>query len=136
MRPDSIRKFDLFYLGSLAVGIASALLNYDTQLEGITTQLAEAGLQDSAGTMFMVMSAISLGINLLLWFLASRLRMGWVKWILLAFLAFSMLSNLFALTQDNLNVSLTNLVSVLLKAIAVFFLFQQDAKEWFAAAGK
>ncbi|QZH76291.1 MAG: hypothetical protein JY451_07080 [Erythrobacter sp.] len=136
MRPDSIRKFDLFFLAALAVGVASALLNYDTQMGAITTQLGEAGMAEHAGTVMFATLGIGLAVNLLLWFLVSRLRIGWVKWLLLAFLIYSVLSIGVALTTVGFNLSLTGLVNVLLKAIAVFFLFQPDAREWFAAAEK
>ena len=136
MRPDSIRKFDLFFLGALAVGIASALLNYETQMGAITAQLGEAGMGEHAGTVMFVTLGIGLAINLLLWFLVSRLRIGWVKWLLLAFLIYSVLSIGVALTTEGLNLSLTGLVNVLLKAIAISFLFRPDTRDWFAAAGK
>jgi hypothetical protein len=116
--------------------MASALLNYDTQLGAISIQLGEAGMQDYASTVMFATLGIGLAVNLLLWFLVSRLRIGWVKWILIAFLAYSLLSIPAALSRPDMNVSLTGLVNVLLKAIAVWFLFRPDAKEWFAAADK
>ncbi len=132
MRPDSIRKFDMFYLAAIAIGLASSLMNYDSQLEAAAGQLSQAGLQDQAGTVMMVTLGLILGFNLLLWFLASKLRIGFVKWIILLIVVISVASRLMGIAQGA-NVSITDLISVFLKAISVFFLFRSDASEWFAA---
>ncbi len=132
MRPDSIRKFDLFYLAAIAIGIASSLLNYDALRDASSVQLREGGLETYADTVVFLTLGIGLFINLLLWFLASRMRIGFVKWILLVFVAISVLTRVMGVA-GGANVSITDLVNVLLKGIAVWFLFQPDAKEWFAA---
>lgn len=135
MRPDSIRKFDLFYLASIAIGIASSLMNYDALLADVATKLSEAGLQDSSGTVMLVILGVFFAFNMLLWFLASRMRIGFVKWILLVIVVVSALLRLLNITSG-VNVSITDIISVLLKAIAVFFLFRADTKEWYAIRGQ
>lgn len=131
MRPDSIRKFDMFYLAAILIGVASSLMNYDTTLQAAATQLSDAGLQDSAGTVLVATLGVIFAFNMLLWFLVSRLRIGFVKWIILLIVLFSVANRLLGISQG-LNVSITDIISVLLKAIAVSFLFRADTKEWFA----
>ncbi|KLI64692.1 hypothetical protein [Aurantiacibacter marinus] len=132
MRPDSIRKFDIFYLAAIAIGLASSLLNYDVQMDAAAVELSTAGLQDQAGTVMLVTLGLILAFNMLLWFLASRMRIGFVRWILLVVVLISVATRLMGITQGA-NVSITDLISVLLKAISVFFLFRADTSEWFAA---
>ena len=132
MRPDSIRKFDIFYLAAIALGIASSLMNYEAKLPVVAAELSQAGAQDAAGAVMFIMLGLVFAFNMLLWFLASKMRIGFVKWILLAVVVVSIVLRLLNITQG-VNVSITDLLNVLLKAIAVFFLFRPDTTEWFAA---
>ena len=134
MRPDSLRKFDMFYLAAILIGVASSLMNYDATLEAAATQLSEAGLQGYAGTVMAITLGVIFAFNMLLWFLVSRLRIGFVKWLILLIVLFSVANKLLGISQG-VNVSITDVLSVLLKAIAVSFLFRADTKEWFAPRG-
>lgn len=136
MRPESLRKFDLFYLASIAIGIASSLMNYESQVSALGVRLAEAGLSYPAESFLLIALGIGLAFNVLLWFLASQMRLGFVKWIILAFVLYSGATTMFALSMSMGTLSITGLLNVLLKAIAVTFLFRADAKEWFAARGQ
>lgn len=132
MRPDSIRKFDLFYLAAVAISIASALLNFDTQVAGLGEQLSNSGLDMPAETFLLISLGIAFAINMLLWFCVSRLRMGWVKWVILVFVIYSIVTLASAMAMGLASLSITGVLTVLLKAIALSFLFRADAKEWFA----
>lgn len=136
MKPDSIRKFDIFYLACVALGVASSLLNYEAQVASVGRLWQDAGIADAAGIFVFVSLGIAFVINLLLWFLVSRLRMGWVKWVLVVFVAYSAITMAAAASMGMGSVSITGVITTLLKAIAVFFLFQPDAKEWFATKGE
>ncbi len=132
MRPDAIRKFDLFFLASIALGLASGLLNFDTQVGALAQEWTQVGLQDQAENFIIGVTILGFAVNMLLWYLASRKRQGWVKWVLVVFVAFSAVSAITALASDVGSLSLTGAIALLLKAIAVFFLFQPDAKAWFS----
>lgn len=133
MRPESIRKFDLFYLAAIAIGIASALLNFDQVVTGMEQQLVASGLEMDATGVVIGSNALGTGMSILLWFLASRLRQGWVKWVLLLFLVIQAASIPGALSMGVGTLSITMVIVVLLKAIAIWFLFRRDSAEWFAA---
>ncbi len=136
MRPDSIRKFDMFYLASIVIGIASSLMNFETQVGALEVRLTEAGLSAPAEGFLLTTLAIALAINLLLWFLASRMRLGFTKWIILAFVLYSAATAVAGLAMGLGTISITGLLNVVLKAIAVSFLFRADAKEWYATRGQ
>lgn len=131
MRPESIRKFDLFFLAAIALGVASSLLNYDSLLIAASEPLREAGIAELSETVLIVTLGLGIAINLLLWFLISVLRIGFVRWILLLIVVFLVVTRVLNVAQGA-NVSLTDLVAVLLKAIAMWFVLRPDAREWFA----
>lgn len=139
MRPESLRKFDLFYIAAIGIGLASGLLNFDSQLSLAERQFAETGLADYAGSIVLLSAGIAFAFNLLLWFMASRLRMGWVKWLISLMVVYSLGIGLMGLTASltvsglTPSISITGMITVLLKAIAVSFLFRKDALEWFAS---
>ncbi|WP_271079005.1 hypothetical protein [Aurantiacibacter sp. MUD61] len=132
MRPDAIRKFDLFFLASVAMGLASGLLNFDAQVAALAQAWTQVGLQDQAESFIIGITIVGFAVNMLLWYLASRKRQGWVKWVLAAFVAFSAVSIVSALASDMGSLSLTGAIALLLKAIATVFLFMPDAKAWFS----
>lgn len=136
MKPDSIRKFDIFFLASVAMSVASSLLNFDTQVEALKVAWEPQGLQDYAGTFVFVTLAVAFAVNMLLWYLASRFRQGWVKWVLIFFIAYTLITTVAALNMGVGSVSITGAITILLKIVAVYFLFQTDAKEWFASKGE
>lgn len=132
MRPESLRKFDLFYIAAIGIGLASGLLNYDAQMRMLESQMAGSGLEQYSGGIVLASAGIALAFNLILWLLASRLRMGWVKWVIVALVLYSLGTLVVGLSMSMVSVSITGLITVLLKAIAVSFLFRPDAKAWFA----
>ena len=134
MRPDSIRKFDIFFLASVAMGAASSLLNYDAQVESLAQQWEPLGMADQSAAFILGAGVLGVLINMLLWYLASRMRQAWVKWVLVIFVAIIAASVFSALGSGFGSVSITGLVTLLLRGIAVYFLFTPEAKEWFAGS--
>ncbi|WP_374407369.1 hypothetical protein [Pelagerythrobacter sp.] len=137
MRPDSIRKFDMFWLGALALGVVNFLLTYGSLKAQIDAQFAQSGLDaDMGGAGLIGGFVFGIVINLALWFLVSRLRLEFVKWILilLILLGLTGLPDLFA-TGVAVSIVLS-LVAIVMQAAAIWFLFRPDAKAWFASKGK
>ena len=135
MKPKALRRFDLFYLGSLAVQVIAFFVGYDQTREMMAATFAEQGLAVSPGLASGAMIGglvFGLFISLLLWWLISHRRIEFVKWIVLALLAYSlvMLPQSFAL---GMTVSaIFALVVCVLQFVAVLNLFDSEAKEWFA----
>jgi hypothetical protein len=136
MRPDSIRKFDMLWLGALALGVVAFVLSYGTLKAQVDAQLADAGM--AAGTSdFALMGGFAFGIviSLALWFLVSRLRLEFVKWILILLFVWGLI-NLPAIFADGFTlIDALSLIGTAMQAAAIYFLFRPDAKAWFAAKG-
>ncbi|MDE1468063.1 hypothetical protein [Aurantiacibacter sp. D1-12] len=136
MRPDSIRKFDLFFLASVAMGAVSSFLSHDAQVAALTAQWEPLGMGDSSSAFVVGSSIVGILVNMLLWYLASRKRQSWVKWVLVVFVAFMLFGVVSALGSGFGSLSIAGLITLLLRGIAVYFLFRPDAKEWFAEKGE
>ena len=135
MKPDSVKKFDLFFLASIAIAVVSALMNWDQSLAGAQEALSQSGMEGQAETFLIIGLAFGIGLGLLLWAMASPLRLGFARWLLLLFVAYRAVSIPLALTSGMGSLSITGLVTVLLEAIALWFLFRPDAKQWYATRG-
>ena len=131
-KPDSVRKFDLFYLGALALGIVNALLNFDL-LKSSAVQQVGPELAGHASSIAIGSVVLSTLFSLLFWFLVSKLRIEFIKWLLLLFLAWSAVALPTMLAEGFGLVEVVALASVVLQAVAVWFLFRPDAKAWFQA---
>lgn len=71
MRPKSIQRFDIFYLGALALGLVSTAIGWNATMERMQADPATAAI----ATPVMLGSVIvGFGISLLLWFFTSRMR--------------------------------------------------------------
>ena len=132
MKPASIKKFDMLYLGSIVVGLIGFALNYGDLVETTNAELAAAGVEGMAGGIMIGSLIFGIVINLALWFLISGLRIEFVKWILVLFAAWALfsLAATFGLLSG-LNLVFTLIGNVMTLA-AIYFLFQPDAKAWFA----
>lgn len=139
MRPQSIVRFELAYLGSIIVWAIGLAIGWKTRLAVLETNPAFAGNPQmlSLGQSVMIgFSLFLLCLWLLLWYFTARKASEVAKWILVAFFALSVLALPFTLMgyerAGMLSVSL-NLVMFALNAFAVWMLFQPDARAWFAA---
>lgn len=132
-QPPSIKKFDIFYLGALAVGTVGFFIGYDDTVAQLRTQLAGTGMEIGDG--FVTGSFIvSMAISLLLWWLISSKRSTVAKWILIILTGFSVLGVVMGLQQMLANLTIASglsLLSLVLSLIAIWFLFQPDTKPWF-----
>ena len=131
-KPVSIRKFDLFYLGSLVLSVVNTVLNLDlikasaraqmgAEMEGMVTGIAMGSL------------ALSVLLSLALWFLISKFRIELIKWVLILFLAWTAITLPDAMSDGISLAEILAIVSAIMQAVAIWFLFRPDAKAWFAA---
>jgi hypothetical protein len=132
MKPESIRRFDMFYLGSLVLLVLGFYISFDAAVASIHAQTAAKGLQVGAGFTVGIFVVV-LVIDLLLWFLVSRRGLTLAKWLLVLL----MIVDVFGLPQL-VSGALTppkmiSLLRIALEAVAVAFLFKADAKAWFKA---
>lgn len=131
-KPDSIRKFDLFYLGSLALGAVNTVLSLDMIEASARAQMGPE-MEGMVSGIAMGSLVLSIIISLILWFLISKMRIELIKWLLVLFLAWTAITLPEAL-GDGINLAeVVALVSAALQAVAIWFLFKPDAKAWFAA---
>ncbi|MBR0552124.1 hypothetical protein [Stakelama marina] len=132
MRPKSIVRFEIFYLLSIAVGLISTAINWNTGLEKVQQSSPEAAAFYPA--MVAGGAAISILISLLLWYFTARRASNVARWILTVFFGLSILSLLYTLSTGQFPGGLAGIVAVtsyILNALAVVMLFQPDANAWF-----
>ena len=159
MRPASIIQFERLYLASLGVVIIQSAAAYFVVREAFDRMPAGADMPPGMGGMFsgimigsiLVGLLFSVGIPLLLWWLAARKRTEVAKWLLLAISVLSVLAWFGSLVmllvmpgevaQDlagfaSLQAGLVAIdgVSEALGVAALVFLFRRDATEWFRTA--
>lgn len=136
-KPDSIKKFDWLYLGSVAVGLLGIVFGWDGMMEQLNAEFAAQGLDvDSGIGTGAIIGGIAFGIiiSLALWFLISVLKIEFVKWILLLFVLYSVFSLFVAISTTGFDITqITGIVSTIMSIAAIYMLFRPDAKEWFAA---
>jgi hypothetical protein len=135
MRPDSLRKFDLLYLGAMALGAVNVAVSFDALAAMAEQAMAAQGVAGFGRTAMLAGVIGGFCISLLLWFLVSRARLGFMKWILLLLLAY----NLVSLPSTQLDVranTLLSLASLAMQAGAIWFLFRPDARAWFDSKGQ
>jgi hypothetical protein len=129
MRPQSIRRFDLFYLAALALSILAFLLGYDDIVGSVEAESAAAGLQMGAN---VAIGSFAFGVllYLLLWFLVSRRRVGIARWIIVLLFLVN-LTGVRAIFTAGLSLqNAISLLSLLLSAIAIYYLFRPETKAW------
>jgi hypothetical protein len=130
MKPESIRRYDMFYLGSLALLVLGFVISFDAAVASIQGQTAAKGVQVGAGFTISIF-ALVLVIDLLLWFLISRKRMALAKWLLVLLVIID-IYGVPALFSGALTLpKMISLLRIVLEAVAVAFLFTADAKAWF-----
>lgn len=132
MRPVSIMRFEQVYLTELALGLLNSLLLWDT--------ISDVYASDPNGAMlgpgFLIGSlALSLAVSLLLWFFTARKASNIARWITTLFLAIGVASTVYSFAMGAAPAGLSAAISVaavLLQIAALYFLFQPDARGWFA----
>lgn len=131
MQPESIRKFTLFYLGSLVVWLVTTFLQYDALLAQAEVQIGRAN-EELGGVAVIVSIVAWAAIMLLLWHLVARKGYAIAKWIVVLLFLFNVFTS-FGIAAGGISLpEIVVLVSFVLQAVAVFYLFQPDAKAWFS----
>ena len=132
MQPESIRKFTLFYLGSLVVSLVATFVGYDVLMAQVEAQSAATGLAMGNGAIVGGI-VLNVAITLLLWYLVARKGFVIAKWIVVLLFLFTVVTSISGIFAGGLAVHEgLSLLSIVLAAAAVYFLFQPDAKAWFA----
>ncbi|MBX7541593.1 hypothetical protein [Qipengyuania sphaerica] len=136
-KPDSIKKFDLLYIGSVVVGLLGIVFGWDMMMDQMNAEMATQGIEADSGIGSGAIIAgvvFGVGISMALWFLISILRIEFVKWILILFVLWSIFGIFVGLSTTGFDMmQITGIVSTIMSIAAIYMLFQPDAKEWFAA---
>lgn len=137
MKPESIRRFDMSYLGSIVLSVVGYFMSYDAMVGQMEARTAAAGMELGSGAVIATM-AVGTAISLLLWFFVSRKASAIAKWIIVLIFVVGLLSAVGVWAPGLFSGPWTGLktvsaVMVLLEAAAVYFLFRPDAKTWFDA---
>lgn len=125
MRPKSIVTFERLALLSLAISLVVTALTW----EGNVAAYRSGGYGPS---FLWFLTAVEVGVGLLLIFLISRKGSPVAKWILTVLTAAGVLELVMKI-GDRLDAGLlgiAEIVKMILLAAAVSFLFRADAKEW------
>lgn len=133
MRPESIRRFDMFYLGSVALSVVDFVLEHDALMTRMETQSQAAKVSLGAGFVNGLF-AVWIAFMLLLWFLASHKRVNIAKWIIVLLVVISLWGLPGLVVGTFTTAKIISLLSFMLSWVAVYFLFRPDAKTWFAAS--
>jgi hypothetical protein len=134
-RPQSIIWFERCYLASIVIGLISFALKWG-DMSGLS-QGNPAVAQLGPGFMTTVMTigiVIALGINLLLWFGAARKGWELCKWFIAIFFVLGLLGTGFSLVGGRFPhgvLGILSVISTILGALSVWFLFRPDSEAWF-----
>lgn len=130
MKPASIRRFDLFFLGSLALSLIDYLMERDAVIAGMQAEAQAAGVA-LGSTVADGSFAVWIALMVLLWFLASGRHSTVAKWIIVILIVVSLwgLPGLF--TGAFTTAKIISLLSFVSSWIALYHLFRPDAKAWF-----
>lgn len=136
-KPRSMKTFDLLYLGSLAVGLIGLVLGWDGLVEQMNAEFVAQGLEPESGFATGAIIGgfvLGIGISIALWFLVSVIRIEFVKWIIVLFTIYSVVSLAGGIAAAGFDpIQISGIVSTLMAIAAIVMLFQPESKEWFAA---
>ncbi len=132
MRPQSIIRFEQFYVASTALAIIAQLFN----AMGLFGPVSKNQL----GPYFLpIILVISYGLAFLFWFLIARRASNIAKWILVVMTGISLaftVPALAILAQEYPVYVLATGLLFLLDLIAMVYLFRRDAVEWLKSRGQ
>lgn len=134
-RPQSIILFDKVFLAAIGVSLLGIVLFFDANLRALEADpaIAEMGV---GGGLLITITALSLGIMLLLWYFISRRASSLAKWLLVGLTIIGLPSSFSGLTNTGgLQLLLTAAVLVL-QILAIVLLFRADSRAWFQAKGQ
>ncbi len=134
MRPNSIIMFERLFLASLVVGLVGLALTYQQSVDALANDPATAALGLGGGALLGIV-VFSYAISLLLWYFIARRASTVAKWIFIVILALGLVSLVGVVTGPWTLETILNVVVYGLEVVAAGFLFQPDAKAWFASRG-
>lgn len=138
MKPASIRKFDWLYWASVIIGLSGLAIGWDTINAQVSSELAATGDEELGSAItsgaIIVGAVVGAAISIAIWFLISVLRIELGKWVLIAMVLWTLvtLPGGIELAGGFSLMHVPSIVSTALTIAAIWFLFQPDAKAWFA----
>lgn len=131
MRPKSIRLFELFYLLAVALVAASAIYDFGAILASTEEGMARRGIDPFTLAISGIVLAIA--FKLVLWFMVARLRIGFVRFVIILVIAWEARKIPEVFTGGLGPSDIVGLAAVALQLVAVVFTFAPTARAWFAA---
>lgn len=129
MKPQSIKLFDYFYLGSMFLGLLGFITGLSALEASLARQPAAGGMAMSSGALIAIY-VVSVLVGLLLWYLVSIRRWAIAKWIILVLFLLSLIGVGDFLAGPMPLSEIYGLVSLIAYAVAVGLLFRSDATRW------
>ena len=133
MRPRSIRLFEMLYLSAIALVAASAIYDFGALIAAAEGDLSRRGIDPT--TLVIAGIAFTVFLMLALWFMVARLRIGFVRFLLIALLAWQAWPLPQALANGTSASDVVAIATIVLQAIAIIFTFTPSARAWFAGTG-
>lgn len=130
MRPKAIRRFEFLYFGAVALYLANSVRDYAALKESAGGDLTRRGLDPD--TLLVTTIALLVGFMLVLMFMVARLRIGFVRYLLVAMVAWQVYNLFPVLAEEQGGSVIVALASVALQAVAVLLTFLPSANRWFA----
>lgn len=130
-RPKSIRLFELFYLGSVLVEAVNTAITWAETNTNPQTMEVKRMLGPWFPTLLTV---FTFTLWLLLWYFTARERSNVARWATVIFYVLGLIGFVFSLAVGAAPAAAPlalSAVSLAFATVAVFFLFQRDAAEWF-----
>jgi hypothetical protein len=131
MRPKAIKNFELLYFGAIALVLANAVRDYDALRDSAGGDLVRRGLDPD--TLLIASIAFMVGIMLVFWFMTARLRIGFVRYLMLGLLIWQGWELSSIIVNERGSSVIVGVAAVVLQAVAVAFSFVPTARAWFAA---
>jgi hypothetical protein len=123
--------FERLYLASVAIGLVNAVLNIATAERLLAANPATQGL---GGGFVLAMIALSAAISLTLWYFTARRASNLAKWLIVILAVWTATSVVLGIADRSTGFAdsvIGPLVALGLELVAIFFLFQPDARRWF-----
>ena len=133
MRPKAIRTFELLYFGAISLYTANAVRDYELLKANAGEDLARRGLDPD--TLLVTSILLVICLMLVLMFMVARLRLGFVRYLIVAFIAYEAWQLYPIVILDQGGSVIIGVASALAQAIAVLFAFSPSANRWFAGHG-
>lgn len=131
MRPKSIRLFELFYLVAVALVAASAIYDFGAILASTEEDMARRGIDPF--TLAVAGIGLAIAFKLVLWFMVARLRIGFVRFVIILVIAWEARNIPVAVANGISPSDIVAIAAVALQIVAIACTFTASARQWFAA---